>query len=72
MKRPHKHDFVSKVWHLFEWVKCIKCRMDFRRESGWITQMGPYFRGRGVLLHLCSSCAPTKDTAEVLFLEYIK
>lgn len=71
MKKPHEYDFVSKIYSLFEWHQCIKCRMDFRRERGWCTQTGPYYLGRGRLLYLCSSCAPTKETAELLFLEFI-
>jgi hypothetical protein len=64
MKRPYRHEFVSSVWPLLFWLRCVKCGEEFRREKGWQTQTGPYYGGHGVILSLCHGCAPTKEDAE--------
>lgn len=72
MKRKYKHEFVTKIWHLFCWRQCCACTDEFRREQGWSTQYSFNASPYGEIdLYLCKSCAPTKLEAENEFQKFV-
>lgn len=74
MKRKPKLPFTIpgeqkiKVWiepffPLFEWKKCIICKLEFRREIGWAI---PCYTFYGITKYICRECAETKEDVEKL------
>lgn len=53
-----------RVWNWFFWDTCVSCGKEFRRERGWRTLTGPWFRGCGQWRYTCGTCAQTAADAE--------
>ena len=72
MKRKYKREFVSKIWPIFDWLRCCKCKEEFRREQGWTTDYHPIGSVilQGIDIYLCKSCAQSKTDAEMLFQKF--
>jgi hypothetical protein len=58
---------ISGHWPILFWTLCGKCNQEYRREPGWMRQVGPYHGGRGRWQYICGSCAASKQDAAKVF-----
>lgn len=63
MKRTTQDEAFRRIFPIFQWLECDQCHAEFRLESMWQTETGPYYGSRGRLVHYCLHCAPTRDDA---------
>ena len=74
MKREIKEKYtygVSKIFPIFSWKKCIKCKKGFKFEWGYSFLGGPFYNGGGRMYDICNCCAPTRDDAHKIAINYI-
>ncbi len=55
-----KHAVFLSLFNL-RWHYCECCKLDFRFESGWFYQTGPYYGGKGVVKYVCRKCKPVRS-----------
>ncbi len=67
MKRNHvaRFESLSRIFPLFFWRFCSKCKQEFRREWGWSALVGTR-----KLRFLCRECAPVREDADRFFINH--
>ncbi|MFA7943079.1 hypothetical protein ACEK06_11520 [Pseudomonas brenneri] len=52
---------ATRIWPLFSWKECGKCRSQFRRQAGWLVKTDDsYLYGP---ITVCGECCKTADSA---------
>ncbi len=76
IKQKPLYSSLNKIFPL-SWKTCEKCKGQFRWETGWIAEAGPWMKAPwgltvGRKYHLCKSCASTEGDASNYFFNLSK